>query len=153
VLATFCFVALPDTPRLVAFHDASPVASHLSDVNTAAQVPHAAIIPAAMKTSAVPLTAVAPRKSEAIGIYRPVQPVETRGAKREQIKARTAFVGPAIVQASRQQEVPVPQTWFVMQTAHFGEGGSRIMRLSVWRVTVDDQNRETIQHEVIVRLL
>jgi len=58
-----------------------------------------------------------------------------------------------VVPVNARQEMGAPQLLFVVQTTQFDEGGSAIVRLSVWRVTVDNNELPTVQQEVIVRLL
>ena len=58
-----------------------------------------------------------------------------------------------MVRANVQQEIPAQQLWFVMQTTQYDERGSAIFSVCVWRVTVDNGNRQAVQQEVIMDLL
>ena len=79
---------------------------------------------------------------------------EARDEKRQTATAPAV----ALAGADQNQAIPQPtetstQFLFVTQTTHYDERGSAIVRLCVWRVTFDGDNRQTIQQETIVRVL
>ena len=86
---------------------------------------------------------------------RPALISEARG------KGKQTVAAPAVVLAHADQSQAIPQPTetaasqfvFMMQTTHYDEQGSAIVRLSVWRVTFDGENRQTVHQETIVRLL
>jgi beta-lactamase regulating signal transducer with metallopeptidase domain len=152
-VAVCCLVALPDVPKLIAFEDAAP--AHVLNMNMASagettpQLTKAAVTPAALRTTEVPLSAALTRKSTpATGIHRPARLSEVRGGRQRQSDAR-----PMMVRASAEQETAQSQLWFVMQAAQYDEQGSAIFSVCVWRVTVDDGNHQSVQQQVIMDLL
>jgi|SRR5882672_9753937 len=150
-VAACCLIALPGTPRLIAFEDVAPVRviNTASTADTIPLLPKAAVIPAALRTADVRVSAALTRKSApATDTYHPAKLREVRGGSQRQRDAR-----PMMVRANVQQEIPAQQLWFVMQTTQYDERGSAIFSVCVWRVTVDNGNRQAVQQEVIMDLL
>jgi len=156
-LAVGCVIALPDAPRLIAFESAGPtqiihptpvINSVAFAADAAPQMPQAAVIPAAVRTSDALLRTAVPRKSVAVRISRPAQFSEARRSGPTQIEAR-----PVLVRPSAQEEIAAPQLQLVMQMTQYDERGSAIFNLCVWRVTFESENQQAVRQEVIVRLL
>jgi beta-lactamase regulating signal transducer with metallopeptidase domain len=147
VLVAFSVITLPEAPKLIAFSSAAPAPVVAYDVDAA---PQATVIPAAMRTSEVPPHVAATRKNIAALVARPAKFIARRDGRDKQVVAR-----PLVVRASAQEDeaIAVPQLLFVMQATHFNENGSAFVRLCVWHVTFDNQNRQTVREEMIVRLL
>jgi hypothetical protein len=151
VLGICSLIALPDAPRLIAFEDVAqvPVVSVASTAEIASRSPQAAVIPAALRKTEIPLKVAAmPKSVPAASIYRPAKFGEARSVKPRQGEAR-----PMMVRANAEHEIAAPQLLFIMQTTQYDESGSAILKLCVWRVTFDNENRETVRQEVIVRSL
>jgi beta-lactamase regulating signal transducer with metallopeptidase domain len=148
-------IALPGAPRLIAFGDSTPArVTHAASANKvptmeiAHQVLNATVIPATFRPVEAPVTTAVTRKSApAKGVYRPSELGEVRGGKQRQ-----RDVLPVMVRASTQPEVVAPDLLFVMQTTQYDEEGSAIVRLSVWRVTIEN-DRRTVQQQVFMYLL
>jgi beta-lactamase regulating signal transducer with metallopeptidase domain len=148
-------VALPDVPRLIAFENAAaptPVINAAAP-ETMPRLPKAAVIPAAWRTTQVPVSATATRKSvPAAGIYRSAKLNEVRGESQKQRDAR-----PVMVRTSAHQEIPAPELLFVMRTTQYDQYGPATVSVCVWRVTVDNRDRhivhENLQQEMIIDLL
>jgi len=152
-LSASCLIALPDAPRLIAFENAGPTPLTNNNVafaaDTAARLPQGAIIPAALRTTEVPTkVATKPKSVRARESYRPAKSTLARGANQKQIEAR-----PMMVLANAQEEIAAPQLQLVMQMTQYNERGSAILSFSVWRVTFESGNRQTVREEVIVRSL
>jgi beta-lactamase regulating signal transducer with metallopeptidase domain len=148
VLVATCLIAIPHAPSVIAFENAAraPV------VASAATAPHllqAAVIPAAVRTGeTLPRAAATRRSARTLDISRAAKFSGTVAAKKESMDVRAMMV-----RASAQPEIPAPQLLFVMQTTQYGENGSAIVSLSVWRVTFDRTSPPTTRPEFIVRLL
>jgi beta-lactamase regulating signal transducer with metallopeptidase domain len=158
VLAACCLFVLPDTPRLIAFHDAAPVSTtaFASAAETAPQVSQTAVVPVSARvTDTRPYPAVARNRVPKVRGERPAMISEAHG-RRQQTAAAPVLI---LAHADQNQASPQPtkitpsQFVFMMQTTHYDERGSAIVRLCVWRVTFDGENRQTVQQETIVRVL
>ncbi len=152
VIAAGFFIALPDLPRLITFEDRTPAAPIINMNMTASSplpVPSATVIPAALQTGGVRVSAAAMRKSlPAAKIYRTAAVTKDWRAAPRPIEAR-----PVIIRANVPDEIGPPQFQFVMEITQYDERGSTILSLSVWRVTFDSEDQKTIRQEVIVRSL
>lgn len=150
VLAGSCLIALPHAPNLIAFHDGSsaPIAQNVvADMGPDTQ--QAAVIPVAVHTvNASQPAATAPKKVMRARIDRPAKFRPTTDDLQAQFET-----SPFMVQANVQAEETLPQLVFVMQTTQYDEGRPAIVRLCVWQVTFDNENRQTVRQEMIVRLL
>ena len=58
-----------------------------------------------------------------------------------------------MVDASVHEEIAGPQFQLVMQMTQYDEGGAPVLQFSVWRVIFENDNRQTVRQEVIVRSL
>jgi hypothetical protein len=183
-LAVGCAIALPDAPRLIAFENAGPaqVVKMASAANTSLLVPSAAVIPAALRTSEVPVRAAAIRKSApAEKLHRKTRASEALVARQKEVAApvpsSVASVTPVaenqnlyhrghgghggiiadargmMVDARVHEEIAGPQFQLVMQMTQYDEGGAPVLQFSVWRVIFENDNRQTVRQEVIVRSL
>jgi beta-lactamase regulating signal transducer with metallopeptidase domain len=152
-----CVVVLPDAPRLVAFENTMPAATAngvlLADTAPKVfQETGAALArpgEGARRSTSIPREAAVMGKSSSA-------PANFRLAKLDRAarpKQKTVEAGPMVVPVNAKQEMAAPQLLFVVQTTRFDEGGAAIVRLSVWRVTIGDNDQPTVQQEVILRLL
>ena len=123
---------------------------------TAPRVPRATVVPVSARvTGAHVYPTVARNKVLRVRKDRPALISEARG------KGKQTVAAPGVVLAHADQSQAIPRSTetaasqfvFMMQTTHYDEQGSAIVRLSVWRVTFDGENRQTVHQETIVRLL
>jgi len=157
VLAVGGLFVLPNAPRLVAFRDTAP--APITAITAAERVPQvwqAAVVPVGARVDEAHVyPAVARKRMPTVRSNRPAIISEARG-RRQQTAAAPAVV---LAHVDQNQAIPQPtevapsQFVFMMQTTHYNQQGSAIVRLSVWRVTFDGENRQTIQQETIIRLL
>jgi hypothetical protein len=61
--------------------------------------------------------------------------------------------GGMLVNSNAHEKTAAPQLQLVMQMTQYDEGGAPVMRFSVWRVTFESGNRQTVRQELIVRSL
>jgi beta-lactamase regulating signal transducer with metallopeptidase domain len=153
--AAFGIVTLPGLPKLIAFENATPapIIAAASAPETMPQLPKPAVIPAALRIAETPVTTAATRKNaRAARIYHPARLSEARGERQKQRDARAVMV-----RASAQPEIAAPELFFVMQTTRYDQSGSAILSVSVWRVTIDNGDRQIIHdnlpQEMIIDLL
>ena len=154
-VAASCLIALPGTPRLVAFENAPPARStHSPSVAdtisiSQSQWPKAAFVPAVLRGPEIAAGSAATRKSSpVIAAYHPAKLSGVRNETESVHETR-----PVMIRASALGENFVPELIFVMQTAEYDERGDAMFSVCVWRVTVEDGNRQTIQRAVIMDLL
>ena len=161
VLAAGGLFVLPEAPRLIAFRDSAPASavgidSAASAEETIPQRSAAAVVPLRAQVADTPRNMVASRnRVPKVKSDSPARINEARGGKHH------GAAPPEVVLARADQNQPIPQLTetapaefvFMTQTTHYDEQGSAIVRLCIWRVTFDGENRQTVHEETIVRLL
>lgn len=154
VIAVAWLTALPAAPRLIAFQNALPAAAGPAVIaaHVPSATPHVDVIPASLRTPASPSHRAAPPKSVVTVAH--YNPPKFRGTEtRVEIEKEKSIGAIPLMVRSEEQSVAPPQFVLVMQTTQIGEDGPAMVRFSVWRVTFDNENRQTVRQEMIVRLL
>ena len=175
-LAVGCVITLPDAPRLIAFETAGPApVVSMASANASLLAPNAAVIPAALRTSEVPVHSAAARKPAlAAEAHRTARASESLAAGPKEVEtyalSSVASVtslakspsfyqrgsggqGEMLGNAIAHEENAAPQRQLVMQMTQYDESGAAILQFSVWRVTFDNGDRQTVRQELIVRSL
>lgn len=124
--------AVPNAPRLIAFHDAAPESSQFAALvasdETIPELPKSMVVPAAVHierpapAKLVPAKHVARRKP---GKPQPLLAKQIAPAKEEQL-----------IQASTQERTPAPQYLVITQSTDYYQEGAAFVTYSVWRVTL-----------------
>jgi len=61
--------------------------------------------------------------------------------------------GGMLVNSNAHEKTAAPQLQLVIQMTQYDEGGAPVMQFSVWRVTFESGNHQTVGQELIVRSL
>jgi beta-lactamase regulating signal transducer with metallopeptidase domain len=156
VLAACSLIALPNVPRLIAFQDASSTLrnNYVSASYVQPQPQQAVVIPAAVRTVDTPQRAAAVRKQGVTGgIYHSAKLKKAPDDLQRDDLQRQIGAMPVMARLGVHADLVQPQFVFVMQTTQYDEGRPAVVRLCVWQVTFDTENRGTFRQEMIVRVL
>ncbi len=139
-----CLVVLPDTPRLIAFENASPPPVFTSS-EVVRRLPQASVVPAMTRMDSNSMVHSVTRRVAAPVVKRPAKSSQLVAVKH---KGDVRPGPPVFVRTAAKQPIPAPQFLFVMQTADYDGRGSAIVTFSVWRVTFPPQYQNAVQPKI-----
>jgi beta-lactamase regulating signal transducer with metallopeptidase domain len=149
VLVVAGTIALPHTPKVIAFESAAPPAV-ASSTNATPQFAQVMVVPTSFPTTVEASPQAIEKKHKA-----PTLPIDrtTSIPKTEKAIQKSSPPPAELVRASLQQEIPAPELLFVVRTMQFDDSGFAMVHLSVWRVTFDPDQQQAVRQEFIVRKL
>jgi hypothetical protein len=169
-LAVGCVIALPNSPRLIAFEsgEPSPATALVSTASASLPATSAAVVPITWRTSEVSVPAATPKRMPAARVNRTTgtNAVLARRQEKVEIPLLSSVIpamedknlhhsgqGGMLVNTNAHEKTVAPRLQLVMQMTQYDEGGAPVMQFSVWRVTFESGNRQTVRQELIVRSL
>jgi beta-lactamase regulating signal transducer with metallopeptidase domain len=140
-LAVLCLAALPHTPRLIAFRDSVP--QQLASASNMIRTPMVNRPQAAESDSAF-IREVGPKS----GVRRSsLQSAQIVPVKQKQAPSRAAV----LVRTAARQTAPQPQLLIFVQTTEYDGLGRAKVNYCVWRLTVTDEDHNTVRAEMIAK--
>jgi hypothetical protein len=135
VVGTF---AVPNAPRLIAFHDAAPVAPQatesIASYDAMPTIPKSMVVPAS-----VHIERTAPPK-----VTRAKRAVRKPSATQPLLAKHDAPLNPEqVIRASAQEPMPAPQYLVITQSTDYYQEGAAFVTYSVWRVTLVKAHEHT----------